>query len=122
MTLGEKFRLQKTAERSKKVTLDIDLSKIELTRFENDPPLGAAEIARVYRHKIDPKRRIEIIHTNPVFDAENYTQRAIGAAIPTVGLRDAEDLPTMLAFARFASGVVPLSMLEAYLSKRVENL
>jgi hypothetical protein len=246
MTLGEKFRLQKTAERSKNVKLDIDLSKIELTRlaiyilslpvserkarydslhqamtaaarravrylpikfgkvaavldasysmsgssekkrrplgvalaasyllraacktyrsfwthpismrrelliqargqtplgewllnalswqpdlvviisdgFENDPPLGAAEVARVYRQKIDPKHRIEIIHTNPVFDAENYAPRAIGAAIPTVGLRDAEDLPTMLAFARFASGAVPLSVLEAYLSKRVEK-
>jgi len=247
MTLGEKFRLQKTAERSKNVKLDIDLSKIELTRlaiyilslpisqrkarydnlhqamtvaarralrylpikfgkvaavldasysmsgssekkrrplgvalaasyllhaasetyrsfwthpislrrelliqargqtplgewllnalawqpdlvviisdgFENDPPLGAAEIARVYRQKIDPKHRIEIIHTNPVFDAENYTPHPIGAAIPTVGLRDAEDLPTMLAFARFASGAVGVSVLEAYLSKRVDNL
>ncbi len=99
-----------------------DLVVIISDGFENDPPLGAAEIARVYRHKIDPNYRIEIIHTNPVFDAENYTPHTIGAAIPTVGLRDAEDLPTMLAFARFTSGAVGLSVLEAYLSKRVDSL
>jgi hypothetical protein len=99
-----------------------DLVVIISDGFENDPPLGVAEVARVYRQKIDPNYRIEIIHTNPVFDAKNYTPHAIGAAIPTVGLRDAEDLPTMLAFARFASGVVGLSVLEAYLSKRVDSL
>jgi len=88
--------------------------------FENDPPSGAAEVARVYRDKLEPNYHTDIIHTNPVFDAENYTPRQIGAAIPTVGLRDAEDIPTMLGFARFASGVVPLSVLEDYLSKRVE--
>ena len=97
-----------------------DLVIIISDGFENDPPLGAAEVARVYRRKLDPNYRTEIIHTNPVFDAENYAPRLIGAAIPTVGLRDAEDLSTMLGFARFASGALPLSELEAYLAKRVE--
>jgi hypothetical protein len=99
-----------------------DLVIIISDGFENDPPLGAAEVARVYRQKIDPNYRTEIIHTNPVFDAKNYAPRTIGEAIPTVGLRDAEDLSTMLGFARFASGALPLSELEAYLAKRVKIL
>jgi hypothetical protein len=35
-----------------------------------------------------------------------------------VGLRDAEDLPTMLGFARFAAGAASLSDLLAYLAGR----
>jgi hypothetical protein len=90
--------------------------------FENDPPHGAAEIARVFRKRVDPQGRVSIVHLNPVFDAEHYAPRTIGAAIPTVGLRDAEDLLTMLGFARFADGSAPLSELEDYLSLRVEQL
>ena len=33
MTIGEKFRLQKAAERTKKVQLDLDISRIDLTRL-----------------------------------------------------------------------------------------
>ena len=42
--------------------------------------------------------------------------------MPTVGLRDAEDLPTLLGFARFADGTAPLEELEAYLERRVNEL
>jgi hypothetical protein len=90
--------------------------------YENDPPHGAAEVARVFRRRLDPQHRVSIIHLNPVFDAEHYAPRTIGAAIPTVGLRDAEDLLTMLGFARFADGSAPLSELEAYLAERVKHL
>ncbi|MEZ4361539.1 MAG: hypothetical protein R3B48_15235 [Kofleriaceae bacterium] len=90
--------------------------------YENDPPRGAAEVARVFRQRLDPERRVSIIHLNPVFDAEHYAPRALGAAIPTVGLRDAEDLLTMLGFARFADGSAPLSELEAYLATRVRGV
>ncbi len=90
--------------------------------FENDPPRGAAEVARVFRQRLDPQRRTSIIHLNPVFDAEHYAPRAIGEAIPTVGLRDAEDLLTMLGFARFAEGAAPLAELEAYLAGKVRGV
>lgn len=90
--------------------------------YENDPPYGAAEVARVFRSKLDPKRKTSIIHLNPVFDAEHYAPKTIGSAIPTVGLRDAEDLLTMLGFARFADGTAPLSELEDYLAQRVRHL
>ncbi|RUR81814.1 hypothetical protein ACF3DV_18610 [Chlorogloeopsis fritschii PCC 9212] len=88
---------------------------------ENDPPNGAAEVLRVYRHKLDPKRRTSIIHCNPVFNSDDFSLRTLSPFIPTVGLRDAEDLPTMLNFARFAEGSAPLSELEIYLAQRVEQ-
>ncbi|WP_199326003.1 hypothetical protein [Nostoc parmelioides] len=88
---------------------------------ENDPPNGAAEVLRVYRNKLDPMRRTSIIHCNPVFNSDDFSLRTLSPAVPTVGLRDAEDLPTMLNFARFAEGSAPLSELETYLAQRVEQ-
>jgi hypothetical protein len=99
-----------------------DLVVIVSDGFENDPPYGAAEVARVFRTRIDPDQKTEMVHMNPVFDAENYAPRTIGAHIPTVGLRDAEDIPTMLGFARFSTGGAPLAELEEYLARRVEHL
>lgn len=90
--------------------------------YENDPPRGAAELSRVYRKRLDPDRRTSIVHMNPVFDAQHFAPRTIGPAIPTVGLRDAEDLLTMLGFARFADGSAPLAELEEYLAERVKEL
>lgn len=90
--------------------------------YENDPPRGAAEVARVFRKRLDPERRVSIVHLNPVFDAEHYAPRTIGDAIPTVGLRDAEALLTMLGFARFADGAAPLGELEAYLAEKVRGM
>ncbi|MBC1256531.1 hypothetical protein [Trichormus variabilis] len=89
---------------------------------ENDPPNGAAEVLRVYRNKLDPMRRTSIIHCNPVFNSDDFSLRTLSPPVPTVGLRDAEDLPTMLNFARFAEGSAPLSELETYLAERVEQL
>jgi hypothetical protein len=36
-------------------------------------------------------------------------------------LRDAEDLPTVLGFAKFAEGSLNLSELESYLAERVSS-
>ena len=90
--------------------------------YENSPPSGAAELTRVFRERLDPDRNVSIVHMNPVFDADNYMPRTIGDAIPTVGLRDADDLLTMLGFARFADGSAPLHELEAYLATRVHTM
>ncbi|XXY47230.1 hypothetical protein WME91_45225 [Sorangium sp. So ce269] len=90
--------------------------------FENDPPGAAAEVARCFRARLDPGQRTSIIHINPVFDSERYAPRALGPSIPTVGLRDAEDLPTVLGFARFAEGTAPLAELERYLAQRAAAL
>lgn len=94
--------------------------------FDNDPPGGAAEVCRVFRERLDPQRRTVIVHVNPVFDAPHFGPRRLTppepgrASVPTVGLRDAEDLPTVLAFARFADGGLALADLEAELARRAE--
>lgn len=89
---------------------------------ENDPPNGASVVLQVYRARLDPLRRTSIIHCNPVFNAEDFSVRALSPTIPTVGVRDAEDLPTVLGFARFAEGSTPLSELEGYLTERVKQM
>ena len=85
---------------------------------ENDPPQGASEVLRVFRSKLDPGHKVSIVHCNPVFDPEDYLLKPISPVVPTVGLRDAEDIPTMMGFARFADGSESLAELEAYLSAR----
>lgn len=99
-----------------------DLIVIISDGWENDPPKGAAQVLEVYRQKFDPTRKTVIVHGNPVFDTDNFLLRALTPEIPTVGLRDAEDLPTLLGFARFAEGSAGLSELEAYLAARVREL
>ncbi|MEA5568778.1 hypothetical protein [Anabaena sp. UHCC 0399] len=99
-----------------------DLVVIVSDGCENDPPNGAAEVLRIYRTKLDPQQQTSIIHCNPVFNTEDFSLHNLSPSIPTVGLRDAEDLPTMLGFARFADGSAPLSELEAYLAARVQQM
>jgi hypothetical protein len=106
-----------------------DLLIVVSDGFDNDPPAGAAEVCRVFRERLDPQRRTVIIHVNPVFDAPHFGPRRLTppthpprATVPTVGLRDAEDLPTVLAFARFADGGLSLGELEDYLGRRADDL
>jgi hypothetical protein len=86
---------------------------------DNDPPNGAAEVLRIFRSKLDRFRKTSIVHCNPVFNSDDFSLRPLSQSIPTVGLRDAEDLPTMLKFARFADGSAHLAELETYLAERV---
>ena len=99
-----------------------DLVVIVSDGFDNDPPRGAGEVCRVFRARIDPERRTTIIHVNPVFDAPHLGPKPLDRSIPTVGLRDAEDLATVLAFARFADGGTSLAELEDYLAARADAL
>jgi hypothetical protein len=95
-----------------------DLIAIVSDGHENDPPRGAAEVLRVYQARLARPGGPFLVHLNPVFDAEGYAPRPLSPAVPTVGLRDAEDLPTMIGFARFASGESSLADLEGYLAGR----
>lgn len=99
-----------------------DLIVIVSDGWENDPPGGFAELLRVYRTKLDPKRQISIVHCNPVFNANDFTLKQLSSLVPTVGLRDAEELPVVLEFARFAEGTASLTELETYLASRVQHL
>lgn len=95
-----------------------DLVIVVSDGFENDPPGAAGEVIRLFREHVDPGGRTGIVHLNPVFDATAYMPRALGPSVPTVGIRDAEELPLKLAFARFTHGDVPLTELEAWLLER----
>jgi hypothetical protein len=95
-----------------------DLVVILSDGHENDPSGGVEAIVRAYRRDLDPEHRVSLIHVNPVFDAEFFEPRSLGPSIPTVGVRDAEDLATMLAFARFVDGGSDLAELETFLAAR----
>lgn len=99
-----------------------DLVIIISDGWDNDPPAATAELLRVYRHKLDPHNQTSIIHLNPVFNADNYNLKHLSPLIPTVGIREAEDLLVVLEFARFAEGKGKLAELEDYLGDRVNQL
>ncbi len=90
--------------------------------WENDPPGAVAELLRVYYGKLDPQRQISIVHCNPVFNANDYQLKQISPLIPTIGIREAEDLPMVLAFMRFADGRGNLAELETYLRDRSQDV
>jgi hypothetical protein len=90
--------------------------------YDNDPPGGAGEVLRVFRERLDPEARTVVVHANPVFDANDFSPRALTPFVPTLGVRDASDLPTMLAFARFAAVDGALDGLHEFLEARVAEL
>lgn len=87
--------------------------------FDNAPPGLAAEVLRVWRTRLDPGRRVSITHLNPVYDADGYDVRRLAPTVPTAGVRDAEDLLTLVELARFAEGRVGLPELRAHLDAQV---
>lgn len=89
--------------------------------YDNDPPGAAGEVLRVFRERLDPGARTVMVHANPVFDADDFAPRALTPRVPTIGIRDAGDLPTMLSFARFATDDAALRGLEAFLDERVRS-
>ena len=99
-----------------------DLVVIVSDGYENDPPGLCSDVVRLYRAHLDRRRRVSFVHVNPVFDSERFAPRTLGSALPTIGLRDAEDLLTGIGFARFADGTAPLAELESYLAQRVPQL
>lgn len=88
---------------------------------ENDPPSAMARLAerhQQYRVALG-QSPLPILHLNPAFDSQDYSPRSLGPNIPTIGLRNAEDALTQLAFAKFVDGTSPLSELERFLSQRI---
>jgi hypothetical protein len=60
-----------------------------------------------------------MLHLNPVYDSETYAPKSLTSAVPTLGLRDAEDVPTLIALARFAAQEGSMHELERELDVRV---
>lgn len=87
--------------------------------WDNAPYGLAAEVLRVWRGRLDPRRRVSIVHLNPVYDADEFDVKRIAPTVPTVGVRDAEDLPALVEFAQFTQGHTGLAELRAHFDDRV---
>lgn len=99
-----------------------DLLVVVSDGYEN-APAGVAGPVLEAGSRLD--RRLLVVHLNPVFDADALAPRALGARIPTVGIREAEDLPTALALARLVheegEDGASLGALERLLEARVRH-
>jgi hypothetical protein len=84
--------------------------------WDNAPPGLAAEVLRVWRERLDPAGATSVVHLNPVYDAGDFGVKRLGAGVPTVGVRDAEDVPTLVELARFAEGRAGFGELNRYLA------
>ncbi|MDF5752965.1 hypothetical protein [Spongiactinospora sp. TRM90649] len=89
--------------------------------WDNAPPGLAGEVLRVWRRRLDPGGRVRVVHLNPVYDAEAFDVRRLSPMVPTVGIRDAENLPALVELAAFAEGRTGLGELRAYLAERAET-
>ncbi|TWF73614.1 hypothetical protein FHX73_15227 [Kitasatospora viridis] len=87
--------------------------------WDNAPPGLAAEVLRIWRTRLDPQGRTAVVHLNPVYDADDFDVRRLAPTVPTAGLRNAEDLPSLVELARFAEGRTGLAELRAHLDARV---
>lgn len=86
--------------------------------WDNAPPGLAAEVLRVWRTRLDPERRTAVVHLNPVYDADDFDVHRLSADVPTVGVRDAEDIPALVEFALLAAGTGELDVLRSHLAQR----
>ena len=93
-----------------------DLLVVVSDGFENDPP-GVAGGLLEAAQRLFP--RAFFLHVNPVYDVESYAPKSLSPRVPTMGIRDACDLPTLVAFAKLALGKSTLEELEAHLDQRV---
>ncbi|MFE1177402.1 hypothetical protein [Streptomyces sp. NPDC058773] len=89
--------------------------------WDNAPPGLAGEVLRIWRTRLDPEGRTSVVHLNPVYDAADFTVRRLTPAVPTAGVRNAEDLPALVQLARFAEGRTGLAELRAHLDDRVRQ-
>ena len=87
--------------------------------WDNAPPGLAGEVLRVWRTRIDPRRRTSVVHVNPVYDADGFDVRRLAPSVPTAGIRDAEDLVALVEIAGFAEGRTGMAELRAHLDRRV---
>ncbi|MEU4762480.1 hypothetical protein AB0H12_04450 [Actinosynnema sp. NPDC023794] len=87
--------------------------------WDNAPYGLASEVLRVWRAKLDPERRVVAVHLNPVYDADEFDVKRLARSVPTVGVRDAEDVPALVEFARFTEGRTGIADLRAHFDARV---
>ncbi|TCO54876.1 hypothetical protein [Actinocrispum wychmicini] len=89
--------------------------------WDNAPYGLAGEVLRVWRERVDPERKVSVVHLNPVYDVDDFDVKRLTPSVPTVGVRDAEDLPTLVEFARFTEGLTDLAQLTAHFDDRARR-
>ncbi|MBS2011421.1 MAG: hypothetical protein JST00_00805 [Deltaproteobacteria bacterium] len=94
-----------------------DLLLVVSDGYDNDPPAVAGQALEVAM-RLDPK--CFVLHVNPVFDTDGLAPRSLSPNVPTLGIRDGEDIATLVAFARFARAQESLAELDAHLDARVK--
>lgn len=87
--------------------------------WDNAPPGLAGEVLRAWRARLDPGRATSIVHLNPVYDDGGFDVRRLTPGVPTVGIRDAEDLPALVELAEFGTGRTGLAELRVHLDLRI---
>lgn len=97
-----------------------DLVVVLSDGYENSPPGATSEILRIAREKLHI--HTPVVHLCMVYDADSYMPRPLGPSVPTVGVRDPEDLPAMLSFARFVAGAATFDELQSWLAARAHDL
>jgi hypothetical protein len=95
-----------------------DLLLVVSDGHDNDPP-GCAGQVLAAAQRLFPA--CFMLHLNPVYDAGGFAPKRLCEQVPTIGIRDAEDTPTLVAFARFAHGTASLGELETHLEGRVRT-
>jgi len=86
--------------------------------FENDPAGMTSAVYKLWKENLCNKKTSRVLHLNPCYNAENFDVKKLSNEIMTVGIRDVEDLPTLLEYSHFADGEASLAKLEAFLSHK----
>ncbi|MDA2810203.1 hypothetical protein O4J56_06090 [Nocardiopsis sp. RSe5-2] len=86
--------------------------------YDDGPPVPAA-LLDAWRTRVDPGHRTAAVHLNPVMDADEMEPARLARSVPTVGIRDASALPSLVELARFGEGRSGLSELREHLERRV---
>jgi hypothetical protein len=93
-----------------------DLLVVVSDGFDNDPQGLAGQVLEAGARLLP---RCFMLHLNPVYDSESFAPKALSPAVPTLGLRDAEDVPTLVSIARFAAESGTMAELSRELDARV---
>lgn len=87
----------------------------------DDAPQVLRALLNAWRQRVDPHRHTSVVHLNPVFDTDALTMAPIAEAVPTVGIRSAHNLPSLVGLARFGEGRSGLQDLRAHLRAAVQR-
>ncbi|GAA4896784.1 hypothetical protein LX16_1309 [Stackebrandtia albiflava] len=90
--------------------------------WDNSPPGLAKAVLGAWRRRIDVARQTAVVHLNPGYDPRRYDVRRLADGVPTIGIRDAADIPALVELAGFAEGRRGMAELHAHLDLRVARL